>query len=458
MRPSRLSVIGGTLFALYLAAWGVAPSLIAQEIEELPSLTLSGAVALAQENYPGVRAARHGEAAAAAAVGQSTAERWPRLSSTASLTTFEEPMLVAPLHRFDIDAIPEFDETLLRGDLTLAWTLFDGGARGARVRGARAEAEGAVASRRAAEMSLTARVTRAYLEVLTARGILDAQDLRIATLVAERRRVDQLLGQGRAAQVELLRLDAALAGAEADRVAAAARLDLGERELARLVGLPAGAARAGRLLPVRLVGGRPPLEREALAGRARGGNPELERARQSVRASEAARRLAKAAWLPRLDLVGAYLGFGSSAGGGTAEWQAGVSFSYPLFTGGARISAVSSAGAGERRAREELRLAELGVEEAVDRALSATLEARALVSAVARAVEAQTEVVRIEQLSLQAGAGTQTDYLRAEAELLRVRSALVEARHAEIAAHVELARVVGELDAAWLDRNLEIAR
>jgi outer membrane protein len=156
-------------------------------------------------------------------------------------------------------------------------------------------------------------------------------------------------------------------------------------------------------------------------------------------------------------LGGVYQLFSSDAGKTTTEWNVGIAVSYPLFTGGARSSAVGRAGAEARLAREELRLAELRIEEGVDRALNASLETRALVSALRRAVQLQTEVARIEQLSLDAGAGTQTDYLRAEAELARARSLLVEAEHAEIAARVELARVVGELTVGWLNRNVETA-
>jgi outer membrane protein TolC len=64
-------------------------------------------------------------------------------------------------------------------------------------------------------------------------------------------------------------------------------------------------------------------------------------------------------------------------------------------------------------------------------------------------------VARIEQLALAAGSSTQNDYLRAEAELLAARANLVEARHHEIAARVELARVTGVLDMGWVQRNLE---
>lgn len=420
-------------------------------------LTLSEAVARARETYPSLAAARAGEAASEAAVRQATADRWPEVRAQASLTQFQEPMLVAPLHGFDITAAPEFDETLIRGDVSLIWTLYDGGARGARIRGARAGAAGAVASRLATEQALVAGVARAYLELLAAEGVLHAEDRRIAALTEERGRVQQFLDEGRAARVELLRVEAALADALAGRVATEARLDLARRDLARFMGAEPDLVRARRLVPVGLVS-RQLEERAVLLERASAANPELERSRQEVAAAEAERRVALASWIPRVGLFGAYQGFSASSGDLTSEWQGGVSVSYPLFTGGERSGAVRAAGARAERAREELRLAELAAAERVDRALNAAVETRARVEAVTQAVQHQGEVVRIERLSLEAGAGIQTDYLRAEADLLRVRSVLVEARHAEIAARIELARVLGELTAEWLAENVETAR
>ena len=63
-------------------------------------------------------------------------------------------------------------------------------------------------------------------------------------------------------------------------------------------------------------------------------------------------------------------------------------------------------------------------------------------------------MARIEQLRVDAGVGTQTDYLAAEADLLASRAQLVEARNGEIAARVELARAAGGLDLGWFDRTL----
>jgi outer membrane protein TolC len=436
---------------------GVATAGRAQEAIRRDGLTLSEAVVLARETHPSLGAARAGEDAASAALGQAKSSWWPQLGGQASLMRYEEPMVVAPIHGFTQNQFEriEFERTLIQGNASLAWTVFDGGARVNGIRGARAGAAGAAAGRAATEMVLIAQVTRAYLEVLTASGVLDAQGQRIDALQAERRRVSQLLTEGQAAQVELLRVDAALAAAEAQQVATRTRLDLAERELARLVGIAPDAAHSERLHPVRLSGAAVSEDRAELAERARSLNPELERSRQNVQAAEASRRVAKAAWIPAVSLGGAYQLFSSDAWNTTTEWNVRLAVSYPLFTGGARANAVGQAAAKTRLAREELRIAELEVEEGVDRALNAALETRALVSALRRAVQLQTEVARIEQLSLDAGAGTQTDYLRAEAELASARSQLVEAEHAQIAARVELARVVGELTAEWLDRNVE---
>jgi HlyD family secretion protein len=147
--------------------------------------------------------------------------------------------------------------------------------------------------------------------------------------------------------------------------------------------------------------------------------------------------------------MGGWVGYGHP-GGLSTEWQLGAKLQYPIFTGGGRSSAIARAGAQADAAREQLLMEELLIQESVDAAVTVVNEIQSRVRAMTRAVEHLTEVARIEQLALDAGAGTQTDYLRAEADLSRARAALVETRHAEIAARVELARVTGELNQEWL--------
>ena len=102
-----------------------------------------------------------------------------------------------------------------------------------------------------------------------------------------------------------------------------------------------------------------------------------------------------------------------------------------------------------------MQLVELEVIEDVDRGLARLEQSHARVQSLATAVARGTEVARIERLSLAAGAGTQTDYLRAEADLQDARAAYAEARHGEMAARAALARLTGVLDPAWITRTLE---
>jgi len=59
-------------------------------------------------------------------------------------------------------------------------------------------------------------------------------------------------------------------------------------------------------------------------------------------------------------------------------------------------------------------------------------------------------------LALEVGSGVQTDFLRSQAELFQARAAWVQARHQEVLASIQLARVTGDLTLAWFQENLEV--
>jgi outer membrane protein TolC len=65
------------------------------------------------------------------------------------------------------------------------------------------------------------------------------------------------------------------------------------------------------------------------------------------------------------------------------------------------------------------------------------------------------EVARAERVARDAGAGTQTNCLEAQASLVSARALRAEARMKAIVARAELARLTGALSLEWLDANLE---
>lgn len=428
------------------------PSLLAAQ--SAPPLTLEEAVRRALERSPRVEMARAQHAAALAGRTEAAGARFPQLGLATSAMRFEQPMIVAPLHGLDLRRPPVFDRTLLQGSISLSYTLFDGGARGAAVGGARAEAERARWEQLAVEGALIGEVARRYFEVLTASGVLLARQEGVAALRAESLRVEQALAQGRAARVQLLQVAAALAQARAEEVAASGRLEVARNELARALGWERWPAALGEVRVVRLREVTLP-DREHLEEEVRSGNRELQAFRMRVDAVRKAWAGARAQWLPRIDVVGGYLGFGSGGGTFVTEWQFGLRLNYPVFTGAARAAAVRRAGAEVAVAEaveEEVEDSLMGV---LERALAAYREAEARVAAGASAVAHFEELQRIERLRLEVGAGTESDFLRAEAELRRAQAALLEARHALLLARIELARLTGELSLEWLASNLE---
>lgn len=418
-------------------------------------VTLGLAVRSALATHPTIEAARARLDAAESAVGEARASWLPTVGTQGLGTRYEEPMVVAPLHGFDPAAPPRFDRTLVQGHAVAEWTAFDGGARGARIAGARAVASGAESGVEAASHGVIAEAVSSYLGASTADEVARAHGELVRALEAERSRAALLFEAGRIPRVSVLRAEAALSRARADLEAVGAEREVAFRRLARVTGLGMERLAVGLesmlpdAAPPEPAGGAPG-SRDALVETALARHPELGRARGRAAAAGAMVDGARSAYLPRIGVAGRYSAFGSAETAPRPEWNAGVQVSWAAFTGGARGRAVDRAEAEARVAEADVALVARQVEEAVDRALAAYRAARARTEALEAAAAQSAEVARIEALALDAGAGVQTDYLRAEAELLQVRAGLAEARSAVLEARVRLAQATGSLTVAWV--------
>jgi outer membrane protein TolC len=420
-------------------------------------LGLAEAVERALAVQPAVELAAARVAESVAGLGEAQASRGPTVRSQVSALQYDDPMVVSPIHGFGPGLFPPFDRSLLQASLVASYALLDGGLRSARTAQASAQEGLARAQATAVAERVASEVVASWAAVAAGRAVLAAEETRRTSLEAERERVAVRIAAGKAADVERLRTAAALAAATADRVRAAARLALAERELARLLAVAPEALREWPLAAQPLrgeVGSAAPTRRE-LGERARAASPRVASAQLLVASAAASRRVARAAYFPELRAQAAVQEFGDGDFDFTTDWNAGLQLSIPLWDGGVTRQRVARAAAQELAAAADARQAELEVEAALDRALAARDEAAARAAALAQAVESLAEVVRVEQLLVAAGAGTQTDYLAAEAELARTRAAAVEAESAALVASCELARLLGELTPAGLRRHFE---
>jgi len=220
--------------------------------QDTARLTVAAAIDRALATHPAVAVARAQRDVATAETGQARAAWLPAVSLDGAVNRFEQPMVVYPLHSLDLRNPPLFDRSLSQASVGAAYTLFDFGARSARVKSAEAQRDAATAMLGAAEQQLVARTAGAYLRVLTTRGVLAAEDQRLAALAAEARRARERLAAGKSARLDTLRAEAELATARADRLASAAKVDIAEHELARFIGVPFDKVHGAPLAAVRL--------------------------------------------------------------------------------------------------------------------------------------------------------------------------------------------------------------
>lgn len=429
--------------------------IVATTAANAQTLTLPEAVRSALASEPALAAATAERDIAAAAADEAESALDPHLQLSGSIVQFDEPMVVSPIHGFTPGLIPEFDTTLIQSAISASWLLWDGGRARARVAESELLESSAVAGIDRVTQELIQRAGAAFLAVRTRSEMLAAEDQRLEAVEVELSRVNLLHEVGRAADVEVLRADAARAAAEAERTAAATALEVAERELARMTSLPLSRTRASNLASAPL--GGPSFSRDALEASALDANPIVRQARERAAAQSAAVRAAEASRRPELRLASAIQEYGSDDGDFLFEWNAGIHLRFDLFDGGARGSRIERARAGERLALARLRMVEDEVRSALDRSIASLEEASARVESLGRAERGLAEVARIERLRLENGAGTQSDYLRAEADLVGARAALAAARNRVALARIEIARVGGELDLEWLEAALGTA-
>jgi len=434
---------------------GVLVFFTAPPAEAQAPMSVVDATERALARYPSVAAAAARVDESRAAVREARAAQRPTVQVRATATQYEQDMLVSPIHGFQPGLTPPFDPTLFQTVVTASYPLYDGAFRSSRVLQTERMSEGATQAATTVVHLVAAQVVTSYGRVLSRSQVLRAHDQRIRALDAEQQRATRLFETGRAARLDVLRANAALASAAAERVSLAEALDTAERELARLIDGSVDEARADRLVPFGLAdpAGR---DRAALADAARQASPAIQEARLRVDAADVAIALVESERRPRLDVVGNVINFGSAHGQFSTEWNAGVQLAHSIFNGGATTQRLARARAARAAEAAQVRVAELRVDAEVDRALSAAAEAAARSESLSVAEARFAEVARIEQLRLDTGPGVQTDYLRAEADLLAARASLAEVAYGTLAARIELARVMGELDVDWLRRHVVV--
>jgi len=179
--------------------------------------------------------------------------------------------------------------------------------------------------------------------------------------------------------------------------------------------------------------------------------PQTVRAQGDVTAAEASQRSAFGAWLPTLSAsLGSSLSplqeFGSGAtsvSGVNDSYDARLSASYDVFTGGRRGAERRQADASLASAEANLRGQRFGVVQSTQQAFFEVLRAADLIEVSAARVGRAEEVLQTATQRQALGSATRSDALRAQIELNSAREALLTAESQLADAQFGLGRLVG---------------
>lgn len=411
------------LWVLPLAVLMLAPSALAAPV------AMEDLVEKALIQSPTLQAARSAAVAQQERVTTARSDYWPQVSLSAGTT---ETTSVSPTQN------SQAPFNVSNTGISARQTLFTFGKLEAAVDQAEAQSEVAKSQAAMAAVEVAFAVRQAYLSWVQAAGLENqaSEQIRFAeTTLAEAR---ARLKAGVAAQLDVTRAQTAVAQAKATLATARATTAQARRSLAAAIGQTAPVAGEPQFPPTPALASRPLAELEAAAGQ----HPDLRTAEGQLAAAQASRRAAERAGLPDLSADANY-GLRAREFQPAQNMQAGLNFSWPLFTGFAITSQARAAEAQENTVRANFEARRLTVLRDVDNAYLALAGAKETVPAAKAALDAARANLKQAQGRYRAGVGSIIEVTDAQSLLASAQADWVRATTSYHLAIASLQRAMG---------------
>ncbi len=404
--------------------------------------TLAKLVGYALANNNRLEAAELATKTAAEDINIAEGQRWPQVSALGSVfyTPIRERLL---FERHGRRPDNPFQETILNYGVELTLPIYTGGRIRREINIAETGLEAAQSRAAFTGQELVFNVTSAYYTHLRIQYDIAAREALVRSVGESRRIAQEQVSLGRAANLDVLRLDAKLARVESDLAVVRNALANTTITLRVLLTLPPLAPLniAGELLAAQVSTDLATSQATALSMR-----QDLAALRREVSSQEERVGIARSLRYPTLG-VSAQYGFATGIDETGDDAKLLLRLRLPLYAGGA-LSArkrKEMARLGELHAR--LADAERRVVSEVERALIDYSSAQARIMAGWRAIGPADEALRVEREKFQQGRGTSNDLLIAEEAVLAARTQYAAAIAESQIAAVALRLSTGELEA-----------
>ncbi len=413
----RHVVLAAAMLPVCASAWAQEP------------LTLRRAIDEALAGNPAARAARAGEAEAAAGVRQARAAFLPRVDVAEAWQGGNQPVYVfgslLAQQRFSAAnfAIPSLNHpdplSNHRAAVVIEQTLFDGNRTVATHSAAQLGAELAGQESRRTALDLYMGTVRAYGRAVSAAATLAASRAAVESAAEDLRRARERRDAGLETESAVLALEVEAAQAEVRRLAAAAEAANARAALNVAIGAPLDDPRP--LAPLADVPAvstdSSALETEALAAR-----PELQASRLRERIAEAQIRAARSAFLPQVSAQAVVEANGHSFADRAGTWTAALQVRWNVLAGGADSARVAAARAAGARAAAERERVDQAIRLELRQALADHESAGARRAATRAMLDQAVESRRIIRERYDAGLAPASELTRANELVLRTEA------------------------------------
>jgi outer membrane protein TolC len=415
------------------------------------TLTLESAMARARTETPGARAFAAAVAEADARVDRARADYFPRVDVSESIQRGNQPVFVfgtllsqrrfSP-EDFDVARLNEPEPiTNVRTAVSVRQRVFDAGGTRLTVRAAELQRDLTAVAQTQGAQDRAFGAARAFVRVLQLEAAERATVAAVSAADSDLERTRRRRDVGLVTDADVLAMEVHQADVRQRQIAAGGDLAVARIELADATGLPLDETVVlSRPAPPAVAPDGESLTRQAIEART-----ERQQAELQSRLAENGRRLAQAAFLPRVGVEAAWEFNGSTWAQQRSGWIAGATVEWNVFNGFGDRARLTEARQAESRAAADrdqvVRRIEVDVRGAIARVNAARARDTAGRAALAQARESQ----RIVRDRYDAGLATVTDVLRAAEAVLDADARATAAEMDVILETIALDRAAGRL-------------
>jgi outer membrane protein len=403
-------------------------------------LTLKDCINIALKQSPLIRTSELDIDASSEGYKASRGAILPRLDLNASYLKENQDIPFIPAQSTKIPA--KFSDEVYSWNISMKIPLYEGGRLWSQINVSSVEKEIQGLKRDFTIQDVIANVTNTFNKLLQLKELRSAYQKSVEALERQRENTSLLVKTGRAANIELLRIDVQLANERQNLIKTEEAMNRTKNTLAFLMGIKS-------IEGIEVSGSLEKNERLESVNvdeliRAR---PDVLLLEKRVAQSKIKVDIASSKRYPSVSLVGNY---GNRAGSGMNDreevWEAGVVASLNIFDGGITSAEIRREKILLEKAKEELRQTELRARLEIENALSLLKEAEERLKASEKAVAQSEEALRIEELKYKTGAGTITDVLLAQSAMSLSNANYYQALYDYNTAITEYKRAAGILE------------